>query len=110
MTFKKYIYKKKEPEQINAILEKFIKSRGIEKKINENMAVVLWPDVVGEKIAQKTAALKVKNGILYIITSSPAWSQELSSMKSKLIEEINQKQKGEIIRDIRFRVGDKKTN
>ena len=52
--------------------------------------------------AQDSKAVKISNRTLYIKTSSPAWAQELSFLKSEIIIKFNQQAGEEAINDIRF--------
>lgn len=50
--------------------------------------VKVWPDIVGERLAEHTIPLKNKNRNLTILTDHPAYSQQLSFMEEKLREKI----------------------
>ena len=64
-----------------------------------------WPAVVGEKIAENTCLESVKRGTLFVITSSPAWMQELHFFKDMIIDKL-EKELGEgTVKDIRFKTG-----
>jgi predicted nucleic acid-binding Zn ribbon protein len=66
----------------------------------------LWERVVDERVRKHTEPVKIKNQILYISTSSPAWAQELNFLKKKMIEKFNSAAKEEVINDIRFSARD----
>lgn len=63
----------------------------------------LWSQVVDEKVRKNTEPVKIRNRTLYISTTSPAWAQELSFLKGKIIEKFNEKAGEEVITDVRFR-------
>lgn len=71
-------------------------------KFTEIEIVKVYETLVGKTIARMTDKLYVRNGILYIVTSSPSLKQELSLAKSKLIFEINQKIKDRQITDLKI--------
>ena len=67
--------------------------------------ISLWSRVVDERVGKHTEAIKIRNRILYINTSTSAWAQELSFLKKEIIEKFNQVAGQEVIRDIRFKAG-----
>ena len=62
----------------------------------------LWERVVDERVGKHTEAVKIKNQVLYVSTSSPAWAQELNFLKKKIIKKFNAAASEEVINDIRF--------
>jgi len=63
----------------------------------------LWPEVIDEGIRKNTEAVKIKNQVLYVSTSSSVWAQELTFLKEEIIKKINEKAGREVIKDIRFK-------
>jgi predicted nucleic acid-binding Zn ribbon protein len=61
-----------------------------------------WNKVVGETIAGKTSALRVKDSILFVRVESPSWRNELVFLKPKIIKELNQLLRANVIKDIVF--------
>ena len=53
-------------EHISGALKKLIKKEGIENEINQQKAIDLWGDVVGQKIKENTEPLEVQFGILTV--------------------------------------------
>jgi predicted nucleic acid-binding Zn ribbon protein len=64
-----------------------------------------WKEAVGERVSQHTEAIKIRNQVLYVSTSSPAWAQELTFLKEELIKKFNIRTGKENIRDIKFSAG-----
>ncbi len=75
---------------------------GINKTIQQNMAVSRWSEIVGERIAQISEAERIENGVLHIKVSSPVWRNELVFMKSNLINSVNEKLAKNVVKDIKF--------
>ncbi|MBU0672057.1 MAG: DUF721 domain-containing protein [Candidatus Margulisbacteria bacterium] len=65
----------------------------------------LWEQVVDERIGKQTEAIKIRNQILYVSTSSPAWAQELTFLKGEIISKFNDQAGKEAIKDIKFKSG-----
>jgi hypothetical protein len=66
----------------------------------------IWEEVVGPQIAGKTRPEALRNGVLVVSVTSSVWMQELSFMKQKILDRINQTLASRTIREIRFKLGD----
>jgi len=89
-------------EHIAGTLKKLIKKQGMEKEINQQKAIDVWAEAVGEKIKKHTEPLEVRFGVLTVKTTNPVWRQELQFQKKKIIESINKKLIKTTIKDVRF--------
>jgi predicted nucleic acid-binding Zn ribbon protein len=90
------------PERIDRILSRTLKGLRIDHRIKEESAVLNWKRVVGETIASKTNPLRVRDSILFVRVESPSWRNELVFLKPKIIKELNQLLKANVIKDIVF--------
>ena len=89
-------------EHISGALKKLIKKEGIENEINQQKAIDLWGDVVGQKIKENTEPLEIQFGIMTVKTKNPVWRQELQIQKEDIIKSINKKLIKATIKDLRF--------
>ena len=90
------------PRHISESLRSLIQDLGFEKRIDQAKLIQMWPDIVGENIAQIAVAERVFEGILYVKVKSMTWRTELLFQKQNILERIA-KQVGEnLITDIRF--------
>ncbi len=89
-------------EHIAGAIKKLIKKQGLEKEINQQKAIDLWGDVVGQKIKEHTEPIEVKFGVLTVKTTNPIWRQELQFQKKKIVKSINKKLIKTTIKDVRF--------
>jgi len=89
-------------QHIGGPLKKFLKNAGLEKGVAQQSALELWPEIVGETVANNTEPVDVEHGRLTVKTETPAWRQELQFQKKKIIEKINTKLNKKVIKDIRF--------
>ena len=64
-------------EHIGKALDSFIKNSKIEKGLDQNKALLIWADVVGDKIAENSEARSVNSGVITVRAKTPAWRQEL---------------------------------
>lgn len=89
-------------EEIEGALNEILAGLGLKRGIESAKALTDWEQIVGEKIAAHAQAFSVKKDILFVTTSSPMWTQELSLMKRHLVKRINAHLKQDQIREIRF--------
>lgn len=93
----------KDPESLSKIFET-TSLQGLRQIVEGANLVQEWEKVIKEPIASETRALKYLQGILYVEVTSSVWANELTFLKSKIIETINKKNGKEIVKDIRFLV------
>lgn len=84
---------------------------GITSRVEQGMALLCWDEVVGRDISSHTEPSSIRKGTLFVDTDSAVWAQELSYMKSELIDKLNEKAGKEVVVNIRFKPrGIKKDN
>jgi len=88
---------------LKKILDKTLQSQGMDKRLRQESAVVHWEDIVGEKIAKASKAVKIDRGTLLIEVKSCAWKQQIQMLKPDIIKKLNAQLGGDIVKDIRFR-------
>jgi predicted nucleic acid-binding Zn ribbon protein len=54
-------------------------------------------------VGRHTEAVKIRNRVLYVSTSTSTWAHELSFIKKEIIKKFNARAGEEAIRDIRFK-------
>ena len=91
------------PQAIGEALGKLTKSLGIEKAVDEYVAVASWPQIVGERIAGISKAQRIENGVLFVAVSTAPWRTELAMQRHQIIRKINEEAGKEIVKEIRFR-------
>ncbi len=89
-------------EHIGGTLKKLIKKEGLENEINQQKAIDLWGDVVGQKIRENTEPVEVQFGVMIIKVKNSVWKQELQFQKEDMIKSLNKKLTKTTIRDLRF--------
>lgn len=93
---------------IKAILEKNIKQAGLRKQVDAiNMVETfngLAPYLLGQKIAQHTQAIYIRNKILTIQCSSSVIMQEVRYREYKIIRALNAKAGQQSIIKLRYTV------
>jgi predicted nucleic acid-binding Zn ribbon protein len=61
-----------------------------------------WKEIVGERIAEHTNPVRVRERILYVEVDDPIWLAQMKYMKEEILLKIEGMVKGGVIRDIRF--------
>jgi predicted nucleic acid-binding Zn ribbon protein len=92
-------------DTVAKILEKTLRKLPSAKKIKGQMIIDAWPEAVGEKISQKSRALSVENGILFVWVNDSVWAQHLSLQKRKIISQLHRLTATRLLKDVRFQVG-----
>ena len=89
-------------QELKTAIKEFLKKAGLEKGVSQNKALLVWEEVVGDKVSQNTSPEKVESGTLYIKTSNPTWRQELVFKKIDIIKKLNNKLGKNTIKEIKF--------
>jgi predicted nucleic acid-binding Zn ribbon protein len=71
-------------------------------KIREYNAVTHWSDIVGERIARVSEAVRIERGVLVVKVTNGPWRNELNVMKAEILAKVNQAAGQGKLRDIRF--------
>lgn len=90
---------------IGEILFSLLKHRGLAVEIKENAVFKSWAQAVGPQIAHQTKPDSLKNGILFVKTTSSAWAQQLHFLKGDILRKLNDLVGKETIKEIRFSLG-----
>jgi predicted nucleic acid-binding Zn ribbon protein len=92
----------RQPERIDRVLARTLKGLKIDRRVKEETALLKWAEVVGERIAAQTNPLRVKDSILFVKVENASWRNELVFLKAKIIKELNQSVRANVIKDIVF--------
>jgi len=87
---------------IAQIVDEILGKYKINNKILEARIITAWHEVLGP-LAKSDDELYIKNKVLFVNLSSSVISNELSMMRSKLVQRLNEKAGEVVIKDIVFR-------
>jgi|TARA_B110000014_G_C19969915_1_gene502079 hypothetical protein len=90
----------KENISIADALKGFIKENNLDKGLNKIDAQNAWYSVMGRSIEAYTDSVELKNQTLLVRLSSAPLREELSYGKSKIIVNINEYLRREIVKDL----------
>ena len=89
-------------ERVGKSIERYFDAAGLSRPLRGWMAIDVWPDVVGERVARRARPTGFQEGRLVVEVDSPAWVSELGYLKRDLIVKINQRLGEAVIREIQF--------
>ncbi|MFP3904143.1 MAG: DUF721 domain-containing protein, partial [Armatimonadota bacterium] len=65
------------------------------------LCIELWPQIVGPWYSRKTQVIRVSDGELQVLCDSAATAQQLQLDKTEIIERLNERLDGNVIKDLR---------
>ena len=89
-------------EKLNIAIKDFLINTGLENGVNQQKAVIIWPKIVGTKIAENTTAELVDFNILTIKVKNSTWRNELYLKKDIILEKLNKELGPNTIKELRF--------
>jgi predicted nucleic acid-binding Zn ribbon protein len=87
---------------VGSAIDELVKSLGIQKKLREYDAVLVWEHVVGERIAHMATAVRISQGVLFVQVKTSTWRNELMLRKKEIIDKLNSAIGAETVKDIKF--------
>ena len=79
------------PTRVASVLSQLLEKHGVQKQVKRLSLLELWPEIVGEKLAAVTRVKGVDNEALLVEVRSSAWIMELSLMKDRFLERVNER-------------------
>ena len=93
---------------INSDLKKSINKAGINKQVKAAQVCQFWNEVIknifGQKIVEKSQAIKFRNGALTVAVLSSVLAQEFKFKEGEIKEDINKKVGYSLVKKIRFEI------
>ena len=98
---------KNRPTKVGDALQEYLRSSGLEERLEEAGVVPEWPERVGPAIAAVTEPLRTSAaGVLVVAVRSSAWLSELKLMEREIIRRLNEGRTKGRIQHIRFVMAD----
>lgn len=79
----------RKPEPVGFILNSLIKDLGWEKGIQQHLAILSWPEIVGKEIARKTTPLRIRGSKLFVEVVNSSWMHHLHYLKPAILKKLN---------------------
>ena len=89
-------------EKLDIAIKDFLVNTGLENGVNQQKAVIVWPKIVGTKIAENTTAELVDFNVLTIKVKNSTWRNELYLKKDIILEKLNKELGPNTIKELRF--------
>ena len=77
------------PTRVDVVLAQVLEKHGVQKQVQRAGVLELWPEIVGEKLAQVTRVKGMDWDALFIEVRNSAWLMELSMLKTEVLERVN---------------------
>lgn len=94
-------------EKIEKIIDNVLENLR-EEKLKEIKILNYLNEILPEKYKENLVFENIKNGVIFLKTSSPFIKNEISLLKNEIIKKINEKIDENFIKDIKIRRGDEK--
>lgn len=98
---RKTIMFRREVKSINDLLNMYLRHEGLETPLLQKRAIDAWDNLMGEMITRYTGEKFIKNQTLYVKIINPALRQDLSMMKTRIVQRINQAVGSQVITDVK---------
>jgi hypothetical protein len=95
----------KEPVPAADLVDKLLHGLGLDERLQQYKALIIWNDVVGPQIAARTRPVRIRDNILEINVDQPTWMQQLQLMKPKILARLNAELGKATIRDLYLKRG-----
>ena len=89
-------------EKLDIAIKDFLINTGLENGVNQQKALIIWPKIVGTKIAENTTAELIDFNVLTIKVKNSTWRNELYLKKDIILEKLNEELGPNTIKELRF--------
>ena len=92
---------RREVKSISDLLNKYLRVEGLEVPLQQKRIIDSWETVVGKMVASYTREKFIKNQTLFVKITNPALRQDLSMMRTRIVQRINQAVGSQVITDVK---------
>ena len=96
------------PKPIGGVVERTIRSLGLEKPYAGWQVVMRWPEIVGPEIARHAEAVRFEDGVLTVAVPSDVWRHQLSLQAETIVQQIHRLPGGQVVERLRLEKGRKR--
>lgn len=93
------------PTPVTELLAAVFRGTPAEQRLREAAIWQVWHAAVGEQIARRARPVAIRDGLLTVTVSNAPWMQQLTFLKKKIIDAINERLGEELVRDILLKAG-----
>lgn len=92
---------RREVKSISDLLNMYLRREGLETPLLQKRAIDAWDNIMGAMITRYTGEKFIKNQTLFVKITNPALRQDLSMMRTRIVQRINQAVESQIITDVK---------
>ena len=93
---------KRQVKSIGEVLNHMLRQEGLETPLLQRRLIDNWETVAGSLAARYTTDKFIKNQTLFVKISHAALRQDLSMMRSELVDKLNQSVRAQVIAELRI--------
>jgi predicted nucleic acid-binding Zn ribbon protein len=93
---------RREVKSIRELIAKTLRDEGLETPLLQKRLIDNWETVVGKTVAQYTGEKFIRNQTLVVKINNPALRADLSMMRTKLVQRLNDSVGAMIIADVKL--------
>ncbi|MGK2943569.1 MAG: DUF721 domain-containing protein [Desulfuromonadales bacterium] len=97
--------KMKQAARAGELVDKMLKGLGLDERLHQYRALIIWEEVVGPQIAARTRPIRIREGVLEVNVDQPTWMQQLQLMKPKILTQLNAEMGKATIKDLFLKRG-----
>ena len=90
------------PQRLGKLLANVVRDLHIDRKLAEQRACDLWPEVVGTDIARNTKVRSIERGKLFVWVKTSPWQNQLSFLRADIVRKLNKAVGEHVVEDIVF--------
>lgn len=99
------------PSSVAELIAQFLgRSEGLPRRANEALALKVFAafEKIGRPLTDRALPVYFRSGVLTVEVNESAWLTELSFLKGEILGRINGSLGKEVVKDLRFRLGNRK--
>jgi len=94
--------RKTNDKTLKEAIEQMLNVYKIKRRFDETGIVTMWPQLVGNSVANRTKEIFIREKKLFLRIESSVIKNELVLMRSQIIQKINDEAKTELVAEIVF--------
>lgn len=95
----------KQAARAGDLVDKLLKGLGLDERVQQYRALIIWDEVVGPQIAARTRPIRIRERVLEVNVDQPTWQQQLQLMKPKILAQLNAELGKATIKDLYLKRG-----
>ncbi|EDM34364.1 hypothetical protein PBAL39_08756 [Pedobacter sp. BAL39] len=81
---------------------KLLNTYKLKGKFDETSIILLWPELMGKAIANRTTQIYISQGKLFVRLESAVIKNELLMVRTGIIQKLNERAGSEVVKEIVF--------